>query len=71
MAGGDGDLRYGVLSHETANGRRGKVKKLTVNRLERSTVFGEARKWWFIDGGGWRERKCAGEEKFDPIVDEN
>jgi len=32
---------------------------------------GKVSKAWFVDGGGWRERKCTGEEKFDPIVDEN
>ena len=58
MAGGDGDLRYDIPAHKTTNGRHGKVKKLTVNRLERSASSGEASMPWFDGGGdGWRERR--------------
>jgi len=31
---------------------------------------GKVSKARFVDGGGWRERKCVGGAKFDPIVDE-
>ena len=63
MADGDGDLRYDVLAHETANGRHGKVKKLTVNRFEQSAAFGEAPKGRVFDDGDWREKERAGKVK--------
>ena len=51
-------LYYVILGRGTMNGRHRKVKKLTVNRLERSASSGEAPMPWFDGGGdGWRERR--------------
>ena len=40
MAGGDGEPLYGILAHETKNGRHGKDGELTVSRMEAFSAFG-------------------------------
>jgi len=50
MAGGDGDQRYGVLAHETVNGRHGKGRELTASPVEAFTAFGAVSRGEVDDG---------------------
>ena len=43
----------------------GKMEELTAKSKEWSASSEEAPKGRFVDGGGWREKECAGDVKSD------
>ena len=55
MAGGDGDRRYGILAHETENGRQGKGRELTASPVKAFSTFGTGSRGE-VDGGDALER---------------
>ena len=55
MAGGDGDRRYGILAHETENGRHRKGRELNASPVKVFSTFGTGSRG-VVDGGDALER---------------